>query len=87
MTATLAELFVSQGFIPKALAVYEKLIADDPANEAYRQRAALLFSLEERLPEAPPASFSQQRAPLPQGELEVGLSSWLDNIRRRKDGL
>ena len=92
MTATLAELFASQGFINKALAVFKALIAEDPANQGYRLRAAELMDLSKRLQEAPSASLAgnrplQQKVPAPQGELEVGLSSWLDNIRRRRDGL
>jgi len=92
VTATLAELYVSQGFIGKALDVYEELLAADQANQKYRLRAAALMVLAEQQQEAQrPASPSltgnppvrQKAAP----QLEAELSSWLENIRRRKDGL
>ena len=150
-TATMAELYASQGFIDKALSVYEQLLAADPANQPYRLRAIELLALEERQqaangptpapaseswassasapanwseplatppenretspatpavslespaasPEslaaspvnsaAPPASpASSPQSPPPHEDLEAGLSSWLENIRRRRDGV
>lgn len=41
-TTTLAELYVSQGFIPKALDIFRALLAADPANAAVRNRIAEL---------------------------------------------
>jgi predicted Zn-dependent protease len=38
MTATLAELYITQGFLSKALDVYNKLMVAEPQNKAYSQR-------------------------------------------------
>ncbi len=45
-TETLAELYTAQGATGRAIEVYEKLIADDPDNEALRRRLTELESLE-----------------------------------------
>jgi len=45
-TQTLAELYTAQGATGRAIEVYEKLIADDPDNEALRRRLTELESLE-----------------------------------------
>jgi tetratricopeptide (TPR) repeat protein len=96
LTPTLAELYVLQGFIDKALTVYQKLLVADSTNQSYRQRAAELSELSERQkdtsPAAAPTSFSeqpaaQQKVVAAQDDVEIGLSSWLENIRRRKDGV
>lgn len=44
-TATLAELYVQQGFYAKALDIYRAVLADDPGNDAVRAKVA---QLEER---------------------------------------
>ncbi|UFS69656.1 tetratricopeptide repeat protein [Geomonas sp. RF6] len=41
-TATMAELYLSQGFPEKALRIYRALLEDDPANLTYTRRAAEL---------------------------------------------
>ncbi|QEM68647.1 tetratricopeptide repeat protein [Geobacter sp. FeAm09] len=41
-TTTLAELYVQQGFVAKALAIYQTILADDPANRAALARVAEL---------------------------------------------
>ncbi|BCG47838.1 TPR repeat protein [Citrifermentans bremense] len=46
-TATLAELYVSQGFIDKAQGIYRELIAAHPANSQYRLRLAELQEMQE----------------------------------------
>ena len=46
-TATLAELYVSQGFIEKALVIYRELIAAHPSNSQYRLRCAELQEMQE----------------------------------------
>jgi hypothetical protein len=45
-TATLAELYVRQGFIEKALTIYYALHDEDPANTTVRERIAELEALE-----------------------------------------
>lgn len=153
-TATLAELYVSQGFLDKGVAIYQELLAAAPDNEGYRLRHAELTEAFERQQEeaagapaavlefaspeedtleieelpaweevgdlaelAPaaaqePAGLAREFAPLaeeiastpqpselaPQsapaaaeavsaGSAEAELSRWLENIRRRKDGV
>jgi tetratricopeptide (TPR) repeat protein len=46
-TATLAELYVSQGFIPSALKIYHELLASDPDNQEYLVRCDELKALQE----------------------------------------
>jgi tetratricopeptide (TPR) repeat protein len=46
-TATLAELYVSQGFIDKAQGIYRELITAHPANSQYRLRLAELQEMQE----------------------------------------
>jgi len=62
-TATLAELYVSQGFLEKALAIYRELVQAHPANQQYRLRCAELLELLElqRIP-AEPSSAEQAPA-------------------------
>ena len=68
-TQTLAELYVAHGANGRAIEVYEKLIADDPDNEALRRRLIELESLESGADGAP--AELDIRAGL--GELVAGL--------------
>jgi tetratricopeptide (TPR) repeat protein len=131
-TATLAELYVSQGFLDKALAIYRELLGADPGNQSYRFRCGELADDLRRQQEqrqglaaepvaAPGINFSppqqepaaveatQLEAPIsgaprtpslqglqgesgaeqgePAADFEGELQSWLDNIRRRRDGV
>ena len=95
-STTLAELYVSQGFIEKALTVYEDLLLADPTNRSYAGRVAELLELAGRQQEAlrpAPVPFAaevreaQEEIPASQEALETGLNSWLENIRRRRDGV
>jgi tetratricopeptide (TPR) repeat protein len=95
-TPTLAELYVSQGFIGQAVAIYQELIAADPGNQPYRLRCAELKAAGERQlgAAAIPVPPFVPRTAAPQEETaavhlgpEAELSRWLENIRRRKDGV
>ncbi|HBA88909.1 MAG TPA: hypothetical protein DCZ75_13275 [Geobacter sp.] len=124
-TATLAELYVSQGFIDKALNIYDELLQSHPSNQQYQLRYAEIQeirSLQHLQPEvqqtaqktsapeppqpAPQAAQPVQQAPqqpqqepasmtpaaqvtatAPQGDVQAELSRWIDNIRRRRDGV
>jgi tetratricopeptide (TPR) repeat protein len=134
-TATLAELYVSQGFIDKALNIYCELVAADPGNQCYLLRCAELKELRQRQQEAPLAaaltaasqapaaqeqpkqelsaqepsvqdriaqpiaqsrvaqeqiaqpSAAQEQVAVPQKDAEAELCCWLENIRRRRDGV
>ncbi|MHB8121891.1 MAG: tetratricopeptide repeat protein [Desulfuromonadaceae bacterium] len=45
-TGTLAELYVTQGFIHKALEIYRAILVDNPADQAVAERVAALEKLE-----------------------------------------
>lgn len=97
-TATLAELYLSQGHQDHALGIYRELSASDPHNEEYTDRLAELSksgsAADDQLPDAvvqPPERFA---ASLPEAVSEcgkelsdedreiAGLERWLENIRR-----
>jgi tetratricopeptide (TPR) repeat protein len=133
-TATLAELYVSQGFLDKALGIYQELLQADPGNPSYRfrctelsddlrrQQAELQAAQAERVaaaepqiaaaqsPAPEPATSEPERAEIvepmqpqvqPEGwgaapelqqpgapaDVEGELLAWLENIRRRRDGV
>ena len=141
-TATLAELYVTQGHLDKALGIYRELLGADPGNQSYRSRCAEIAELQlqqqaQRQAPAPaaPAAAPQpvapvaqqpgaafafesepepepgaahfdldaglelaepawgrvdtapEQSPLAPGDLEAQLCSWLENIRRRRDGV
>jgi tetratricopeptide (TPR) repeat protein len=102
-TATLAELYVSQGFLGKAITIYQELLAADPANNPYRLRSSELKAVRERQrtgePVAAPQPLkidaAQQAAPASgasadadaDADADAELSRWLENIRRRRDGV
>ncbi|HBA70666.1 MAG TPA: hypothetical protein DCZ63_00205 [Geobacter sp.] len=53
-TGTLAELYVSQGFIDKALEIYRAILSDNPANSSVSDRVSELESM--LVPAQPPVS-------------------------------
>jgi len=73
-SATIAELYVTQGFTDKGVAVYRELLAADPLNEGYEKRLMELTSPEEQLS----AEIQDGRE---DGLLEK-LQEWLGNIGR-----
>jgi tetratricopeptide (TPR) repeat protein len=102
-TATLAELYVSQGFLDKAIAIYQELLSADPGHHAYLLRSAELKAERQRQKDAElgPAPATLTKPPAAQvakaqqaqeeaavhGSTEAELSRWLENIRRRRDGI
>lgn len=92
-TATLAELYLSQGFVGRALTIYQELLCADPESQPYRLRCAeLAETLERQQEEGRGAAASSPAAPAasepaPPTEIEDALGCWLENIRRRKDGV
>ena len=109
MTATLAELYVSQGFLDRAIAIYLELIAADPENHPYRLRCTELKAVQEREKETaaipkqalPPDASAlrleasplrqeapdREKAPAAPVGVDAELLLWLENIRRRRDGV
>jgi tetratricopeptide (TPR) repeat protein len=90
-TATLAELYVSQGFPEKAAGVYRELLGAEPGNESYRARYVELTRAAQQQ-EAGAAEPAQGSTAAPVGaaagdDPEALLAGWLENIRRRRDGV
>ena len=95
-TATLAELYASQGFLDKALNIYRELLIAHPSNQQYQLRCAEVLEMKQlqqqmQLPTQPVATpeapAAQSTGPAPQGDVEAELQRWLENIRRRRDGV
>lgn len=82
LTATVAELYRSQGFADKARDIYQALLARDPADAV---AAAGLASLEQQTLETAAAVATQAALP-GEGSADHGavavLEGWLENIRR-----
>ncbi len=83
ITATVAELYRSQGFSDKARDIYQALLARNPADAA---AAAGLASLEQQSTETAATAVAMQAAPAADGSADHGavaiLEGWLENIRR-----
>jgi tetratricopeptide (TPR) repeat protein len=77
MSATIAELYVSQGFLDKGAAIYRELLGADPANREYEKR---LFELTHPVKPQPLA----QKEQCSEGVLEK-LQEWLANIGRVRE--
>jgi tetratricopeptide (TPR) repeat protein len=90
LTATLAELYVKQGYINKALEIYRAILNDNPMDQAIKERvaeleAALTESLE--IPDDTVEFESSTLAVPLQGiadNARATLDGWLENIRRIK---
>lgn len=99
-TATLAELYVSQGFLSSALSIYQELLKKEPGNEDYerrlleiRQALAVQEKEEQKADNLSAGSeefvtngASQQHSEtLSDASDPVAvLEKWLDNIQRRR---
>lgn len=90
-TATIAELYISQGFIEKGLDIYRELINDDPGNAVYRNRLAeLTGGAEADSPGAPAEEIlASSVSPIEAGGADPDktvetLQGWLGNIRRSR---
>ncbi|PKN13466.1 MAG: hypothetical protein CVU69_01990 [Deltaproteobacteria bacterium HGW-Deltaproteobacteria-4] len=96
-TATLADIYIKQGFPERAIKVFSDLLEEDPANTEIRQR------LDELLQQINPAALVEPKAvKIPQIEAEpairpIGLTAlkgkealifmydrWLDAVNRRR---
>ena len=87
-TNTLAEIFLGQGLVDRAVAVYENMLRADPDNQGVRRRIAEILSGEPApsapVPElpAPTPREAAREAILPQRRVIEGLQEWLIAIQR-----
>ncbi|MBJ6727457.1 tetratricopeptide repeat protein [Geomesophilobacter sediminis] len=81
-TVTMAELYVTQGLLEKALDVYRDLLAADPGNPKYLSRSAEIIEIRAREAAVPPATDQGSTQ-----EIVNRLTQWLDNIRSRRHGI
>lgn len=79
-TPTLAEVYVNQGQFQEAISIYEKVIAQNPEDEASLSRLQTLRAVLEAEP--PPQVEEAPRAKLRKQKTIAILESWLANIRR-----
>jgi hypothetical protein len=86
-SATIAELYISQGFTEKGADIYRELLRTEPDNQTFLKRLSELSPPEAAVPEpAAVAVFSAQEEPQQpaQSPLET-LNGWLGNIGRVKE--
>lgn len=96
-TATLAELYVSQGVLPSALSIYQELLKDEPENPDYRKRVAeIQQALAPQVPQEAPAEAiyfledstediyaeTISTSTGPEADAIGKLEKWLENIKR-----
>jgi tetratricopeptide (TPR) repeat protein len=86
-SATIAELYISQGFTEKGADIYRELLRSEPGNQTFINRLAEITPAPEEEPEpAPAAIFAVQEEPQPPAaSLQEKLNSWLGNIGRVKE--
>jgi tetratricopeptide (TPR) repeat protein len=81
-TPTLAEVYVNQGQFQEAISIYEKVIAQNPQDEASLLRVqALRAMLESEPPQVEKVPRARQRK---QKTIAI-LESWLANIRKMSE--
>ena len=87
-TATLAEIYLKQGLVQRAMKVYRDILQADPHNETIRQKlVALKRQSEEEAQEAEPtpAPVSLAAPVASVEELQIAaLTQWLDAIGKRR---
>jgi pentatricopeptide repeat protein len=83
-TNTLAEIYLRQGLVDRAMAVYENMLRADPDNQAVRRRVAEIQGLGGAAPSARPPALSTPRsgAPDPRRKVIQGLQNWLIGVQR-----
>ncbi len=90
-TSTMAEIYVSQGFIQRAIDIYEEMLRENPSNDGIVQRIGELMDMLvppiEDQPLTAAAAISgfapESLVSAPSGEHEVvsTLEQWLSNIK------
>lgn len=94
-TSTMAEIYVSQGFVQRAIDIYEEMLTDNPLNDGIIKRIEELRAL--LAPSALSMATSEESIAAPIDEmapLQAGpgeekgvvetLERWLDNISSRR---
>jgi len=83
-TLTLAELYERQGFLDKAVRVYQKLLLNDPTNEQIIQKLKELNPVDSLLsPDQPQPVASQEE---PEHELAPQAITWETEVHAGDDG-
>ena len=83
-TPTLAEVYVNQGQIQEAISIYEKVIAQNPEDEASLRRVQELTTLLGAEP-PPPEEAVVPRVKRKKQKTIAVLESWLANIRKMSE--
>jgi tetratricopeptide (TPR) repeat protein len=83
-TNTLAEIYLRQGLVDRAVAVYENMLRADPDNQAVRRRVAEIQGLGGIPTSARPAAPPSPRLPVqdPRRKVIQGLQNWLIGVQR-----
>jgi tetratricopeptide (TPR) repeat protein len=82
-TPTLAEVYVNQGQIQEAISIYEKVIAQNPEDQASVMRAQELRTMPAAEP--PPPEEADPGAKQKKQKTIAVLESWLANIRKMSE--
>lgn len=91
MTATIAELFISQGMIDKGAGVYRELLRENPDNEGYRARLQELTAMAgsgaevAELPETSGVTEVVSESTTSTKDSVGVLEGWLSNIGRMRE--
>ena len=93
-TSTMAEIYVSQGFIQRAIDIYEEMLKDNPTNDGIVNRIGELYEMLSPPEVAPePIEVATQSAPImdspvtdnkPEAGVVATLEQWLANISNRR---
>ena len=70
-TSTMAEIYVSQGFIQRAIDIYEEMLRENPTNDGIVQRIGELFDMLTPPVEAEPQVETQEQVVVPDPVLSV----------------
>lgn len=73
ITPTIAELYLSQGFRDKAIEIYQRLLAEQPDRDEWRER---LYAIQGEVAPAPRAKMQSQQS----DRIVQQLETWLKNI-------
>ena len=88
-TNTLAEIYLRQGLIDRAVAVYENMVRADPDNHAVRRRIAEIQGADPGQPREAPRAVEPEPVPVPlqdagdpRRRVIQGLQNWLIGIQK-----